>query len=199
MLGDTQTVGGQELRGDVRTECHRNTPLTDLSPLVYAGVCPQEIAHDALLGWFTQSIHLSDILQFNPILSEEATMAHHHLPIDNIAQRQVAEQLGECIVNLSTILCLDLPLKTIDHINLLSLMVSSGKVQEIMVACLPCQESQHTFDRERPSIHEVTVEEVFIIYGWYSVHLEDVHEIVVLSMNVSADCDLLVVRYFIVY
>lgn len=82
-------------------------------------------------------------------------------------------------------------------IDLFSLVISSGHVQEVNIDTFPGYKSQHAFNREGASVHKVTIEEIFIFGGRDSIEFKNVDEIIVLTMNISTDCDLLLIFNFV--
>lgn len=117
-------------------------------------------------------------------------MADHHLLVEDVGKREVAEELGEGFVDSRIfVLGLDFSLEAIDHIHLLSLVVSSGHMQEILIGGLPGDQGEHALDGERASIDEVAVEQILVVDGGVAIDLEDVAEIVVLAVNIAANGD----------
>ena len=53
-------------------------------------------------------------------------------------------------------------------------------------AYLECKQQQESFDRVVATVHEVTHEEVVGV-GAFTAHLEELHEVLELSVNVSAN------------
>lgn len=66
-------------------------------------------------------------------------------------------------------------------------------MQEILIGALPGYQGKHAFHRKRTSVHEIAIEEVLVSDGWVTVEFEDVVEVVVLPVDVSADGDLLII------
>lgn len=56
------------------------------------------------------------------------------------------------------------------------------------------KESENALNTEGSSVDEVTVEQIWIRFRRKPVFIKNVHKIKELSMNVSADCELAVVR-----
>ncbi len=72
-------------------------------------------------------------------------------------------------------------------VDLFGLVVSSGHMQKVDVGAFPSNESEHALDRERPSIYKISVEEVLVVDSGVAVDVEDVHQVVVLTVDVSAN------------
>lgn len=58
------------------------------------------------------------------------------------------------------------------------------------------KQSENAFDTERSSINKVTVEQIWIGFRWKAVSFEDIHEVIELTVNVTAHCKLSVVGNF---
>ena len=72
-------------------------------------------------------------------------------------------------------------------------MISSAHEKVIWEADLPWQKSHYDLNWEGASIDEISIEQIWVLFGWASIYLENVEEIVVLAMNVSTDSDLFLV------
>lgn len=66
-------------------------------------------------------------------------------------------------------------------------------MKEIFVDTLPSNESHDTFDRERSSVNKISVEKIFIFRSWILIEFKNICQIIILAVNVSADCKLLLV------
>jgi hypothetical protein len=84
-------------------------------------------------------------------------------------------------------------------VDLFGLMVAPSEMQKLAISAFPGDQCQDALYRERASVYKIAIEEILVSEGWVAVDFEDVHEIVVLAMDISADCKLLLVLNFIVY
>ena len=115
-------------------------------------------------------------------------MADHNLFVDDVAQRQMAEQLGEGLIySWIFILGLNFTFEPVDMVDLLGFVVSSGEMQKVNIGTFPGNKSKHALNRKGPSIDKIAVEEILIFLCGVAVQFEDVVEIVVLTVDVTAD------------
>jgi len=127
-------------------------------------------------------------------------VADHDLFVDDIGQWKSAEELRERFIDSWIfILGLDFSFETVNVVDLLGLMVSSGHVQKVDVGALPGNEGEDALHRERSPVDKITIEKILVIHGWGPVDLENVNQIKVLPVNVSAYSDLLLVSDVIIY
>jgi len=68
-------------------------------------------------------------------------------------------------------------------------MVTTTHEEVLGVTNLPCEHHHNDFDREGTSVDEVTIEDVWVFFRRIAIQLKDVHQVVVLSMDVSTDRD----------
>lgn len=121
-------------------------------------------------------------------------MANHNSFIDNVSKRQRTEKLRKSFINsIILILSLHLSLKAINMVYLLSLMISTSHMQKINIRTLPSNQSQYTLHRKRPSINKVPIEQIFIAYRRILVQSENIHQVVVLTVNVPTNRNLLLI------
>lgn len=111
---------------DIRPKRHTHTPLTNLPAITRTGICPQQITHNALFRGLPHPIGLPNILQLHPILREYAAMADKHLLVDDVGQWELAEELGEGVVDFGAVFRLDFAFEAVDHVDGLRLVVAAG-------------------------------------------------------------------------
>ena len=75
-------------------------------------------------------------------------------------------------------------------------MIATGHVEVLRVKQLPAEQSDDAFDGEGTSVYEISVEEVGISLTGVAVDLKDIHQVVVLPVNVSADIELVLIGNF---
>ena len=90
-------------------------------------------------------------------------MTYHDLVVDDVTEWQMAEKNRKQIVRFYIIFGFDLALKAIHFIELFRLMVPSAHEEVLGEAHLPRQHQHDHLDRERASIDEITVEDVWIL------------------------------------
>ncbi len=99
---ETEVVVVEEALGDVRAKHDGDTAFAVLSaPEVFgSGISPQEVAHDALVGRLLVPVEAADLLQGDPVLLEEPSVAHKHLLVDHVGEGQRTEHLRKHLVRL---------------------------------------------------------------------------------------------------
>jgi len=71
-------------------------------------------------------------------------------------------------------------------------MIASSHVNAVWIVDLPRNQSQHDLNRERPSINEITIEQIRILSTRDSIEFEDIQQIIILTMDITANCQLLI-------
>lgn len=187
----SQPVVLKESLGDVWTEHDADSALRRMSSVGVTWVRPEQLDHDALVARLSLPVLFGDLAELDAIFGEEATVANHDLAVDHMAQRQVAEELREELVGLHVVLGLDFALEAVHLVQLLGLVVAAAHEKVLRVANFPGEHQHDDFDREGAAIDEITVENVWILLRGVPVQLENVHQVVVLAMDVAADRDFL--------
>ena len=116
-------------------------------------------------------------------------MSDHHFIIDYMAEWKHAEELGEEIVCFYVILLFHLSFKPVHLIQLLRLVVPSIHEEVLRIANFPSEHCHYYFNREGTSVYEVSVEYVRIFFRRTSVYFENVHQIIVLTVDIATDRD----------
>lgn len=116
-----------------------------------------------------------------------------------MADGKVAEQLRKQVVNLNIVLLLNFSFEPVHLVELLRLMVASTHKEMLRQAHLPCKQRHDDFHSKRSSVNEVSVEHVRVLLRRVPIQLENIEQIIVLPMDVTADCDLLEVVDLYVY
>lgn len=87
-------------------------------------------------------------------------------------------------------LSLNLSLESINHVDLSGLVVSSCHVKEVFINAFPSYQCHDAFDGEGSSVDKVSIKEVLIVLGGVLIEFEDVNQVIKLSVDVSANCEL---------
>jgi len=87
-----------------------------------------------------------------------------------------------------TILFETFVVKAIDLSDLSTFVVASNQCDAVRVAHLESKEEEEGFDRVEASIHKVSHEEIVGVRD-IGTNLEEFHEVIELSMDVSTDCN----------
>ena len=186
----TEIVIIEEALGYVGAEHHSDAALRHVPAVHVAGVGPEALDHDALVAGLPIAVCLLDVAQFDPILREEAPVADHDLAVDDVAQRQVAEELREEIVGLHVVLGLDFALEAVHFVELLSLVVTPTHEEMLWQTHFPSEQSHDYLYSERASVNEVSIEHIWVLLRGITVDFEYVQQVIVLPMNVATDCNL---------
>ena len=71
-------------------------------------------------------------------------------------------------------------------------MIASGHVDAVWIVNLPRNQCQHDLNWKRPSIDEITIEQIRILSTRDSIEFEDIQQIIILTMDITAHCQLLI-------
>lgn len=155
---------------------------------------PEDVAHCSFLWRLDESINFLDVLCSDAVFTRKAAVTDHNFFVEDIGKWKRTEELRESFIDPNIlVLCLNFSLKPVNMVHLLGLMISSSHMQEVFIGALPSNEREHALDRERTSIYEISIEEVLVSNSWKSIEFEDVVEIVVLTMDISADGDFFII------
>mmetsp|Transcript_92004 Transcript_92004/g.259949 ORF Transcript_92004/g.259949 Transcript_92004/m.259949 type:complete len:302 (-) Transcript_92004:458-1363(-) len=187
---ELQIVFLEEIFGDVLAEGDAHTAFRRHAAPASLGVAPQHLGHQTLVRRLTVPIHLPDGIQSNIVLREKAPVDHEDLSIDHVAQRQQTERFAEHLVEVRIILLGHFALKPIELVHVPCFVIASRQVQVVRVAQFPCEKREDHLHGKGASIHEVAVEEIWVVLRGDAIDLENVQEIVKLPMYVATNCDL---------
>lgn len=73
------------------------------------------------------------------------------------------EEVSEKFHSLTVILVNDFTFETVHLVHVFGFVVTSGEMHNIGVVNLPSNESEDTFNGERTSVDEITIEEIRIL------------------------------------
>ena len=79
-----------------------------------------------------------------------------------MTQREVVENLGEQLRHFLTIFAFDFAFKPVHLVHHITFMVSSRQVEVIWIEQLKTEQREDRLNRERASIHKVTIKELKI-------------------------------------
>jgi hypothetical protein len=118
----------------------------------------------------------------------EATVHGKNLLVDDSGDRKAVEAIGECFPQLDIVATLALVVEAIDSVDRGALVVTSEDEEVFGVLDLVGKEQANGLKRLLTSVDVVTEEEVVGLRREATV-LEESEEIVVLSMDITADLD----------
>ena len=107
-----------------------------------------------------------------------------------MAQWQHAEKLGEEIIGLHVVLLPHFALEAVHFVELLSLVVTPTHEEMLWQTHFPSEQSHDDLHSERASVNEVSIEHIWVLLRGITVDFEYVQQVIVLPMNITADCNL---------
>ena len=122
-------------------------------------------------------------------------MNNKYLSVDAVSYGQEAEQLREKLVSLDIVLVLDFTFETVHLIQISWFMIAPSHEEMARIQGLPGQQANDDFDGEGTSVNEISIEQIGVSLRGVAIDLEDIHQIVVLSVNITTDSDFLVLRH----
>ena len=72
-------------------------------------------------------------------------------------------------------------------------------MKDVFVHTFPSNESHNAFNRERSTVDKITIKKIFIVDIWISIDLKDIHDIVVLAMDISTNSYFFLILNFVLY
>jgi len=120
-------------------------------------------------------------------------MCDEHFGIYAVTQWEVLEQLVEKVINFKIIFGLSFSLKSIEFIQVFGLVIASTHEEVIWQAHLPREHRTNNLTGETATINEVTVEKIWVFLRRNTIDGENVEQIIVLSMDITANCDFLLI------
>lgn len=107
--------------------------------------------------------------------------------VEDVAEREPVEGVRKEVHGLVAVLGDDFPFEPVELVHVPAFVVASVHEEAVRVHELVDVEREDTLDRKRASVNEISVEEIRFLRGRFSVELEDVEQVVVLAVDVSAD------------
>lgn len=115
-------------------------------------------------------------------------MDAQELLVHDCGKGKSAERVHAGLVDLLGVLVLALKLKSKVISQMSALVISAKEPECVWIPDLQRPEVEHTFDTEVPSINIISKEEVSRLC-WISTDFKELHQIIVLAVNISADSD----------
>lgn len=137
------------------------------------------------IGWRHGSAHISNVVECVELRAQTAVDTQELL-VHDCSQRQGAERLHAGLVHDLGVLVLALELEGEVVCQVTAFVVSSEQPQGLGVVDLQRPEVQDALDAEVATVDVVAQEEVSRL-GRVAPDLEELHEIVVLAVHVTAD------------
>mmetsp|Transcript_61071 Transcript_61071/g.158536 ORF Transcript_61071/g.158536 Transcript_61071/m.158536 type:complete len:391 (+) Transcript_61071:340-1512(+) len=181
-----EVVGLQEILSHVPAERDPDAALRRCAAEARLGIAPQQLGHQAFVGWLTVAVDLPDLVQRHAVARKQTSMHNKNLAVDAMAQGQYTERLAKELVEVLVVLLGDLALETVELVHVSRLVVASGEIDAGGAKQFPREHNQYYLNRERSTVHEIPVEDVRVVLCGIPVDLPDVQKIVILPMDVSA-------------
>lgn len=121
-------------------------------------------------------------------LWRQTTVNAQELLVHNSSQWQGTEGLHTRLVNILRILVLTFQLEGKVIGQMATLVVTTEQPQAVWIPNLQRPQVKHTLDGEVASVDVVSQEQISGI-GWVTTDLEQLHQIIVLAVNISTDGD----------
>ena len=80
-----QTVGGQEIFGDILAESDADTTLTRSAARAFLRIGPQHLAEQAVILGLALAVGFADVVEGDAILGEQTAMHNEDLVVDHVA------------------------------------------------------------------------------------------------------------------
>lgn len=167
-----------------------------MSAILIARIAPEGLAEDALIAGLLEPRSVLDVLQRDAVFREKPAVRNVNFRVDAMREGQLAEKIAEEIVGLSIVLVLDFSLESVDFVQILTFVVAARHEKVLRVRNFCSQQRDDDFARERSSVDEVAVEQVNVLLWRLTVEIENIHEIIVLTVDISAYCDFFIIRDF---
>ena len=120
-------------------------------------------------------------------LGKETSVHDQDSAIDAMTQRQPIVQVGKEIDHLIGVFSFDLSFEAVHFVHVLALVVAARHEKVVGIQEFVAEQDENALDRERTAVHKVSVEQVGILFRRLTIQLENVHQVVILAMNISTD------------
>mmetsp|Transcript_63926 Transcript_63926/g.105507 ORF Transcript_63926/g.105507 Transcript_63926/m.105507 type:complete len:253 (-) Transcript_63926:488-1246(-) len=191
-----EAVGFQELLRHVWTKGNPNTTFIGMPASDWRGVGPQHLTHQPFVGNVSVAVDLANIVQRDSVLAKQPAVNTEHSIINDVAQWEPIENLREQCKAFLVQFVLDFAFKTVHFVQIPALVVSSAHEEVVGQQDLPTQQHQNTLQTEGASVHEVAVEKVWILLTGKPIEVfKDIHQIIILPVDVSTNSNGLVIRH----
>lgn len=132
---------------------------------------------------------LNYLIESHIITGKEPAMNDKNLVHNQVPQWQRVKDFCEELKSQVRVLGLDFTFESIDFVHGNRLVISTGHVQRVWIQEFETEENQNALYRERAAVDKVSVEEVHVYWRREPILGKDVHEIVVLTVNISANSE----------
>lgn len=176
-----------ESLADVLTECVSSSSGAYSPSAAVVGVGPKQIAHRTLVRHLLYPVQCTDVIK-RVNAGRETSVKTEDLVVDERGKRQEVEQVCEVLPDVGVaVFAQALVVEAIHLGDLAGLVVATQDGDAAWVADLEGDEQSDGLDREVATVDVVTHEEVVGV-GIRASNLEQLHQVVELTVDVTAHC-----------
>lgn len=181
-MRNSQHADNTHLAKGVTGATRRDSPAT---PVI--GIGPEQIAHGTLVRNLLQAVEGPNVIQ-TVDRGTEASVQAEDLPVDECRQWQVVEQIREVLPNVGiAILAQALVVEAVHLCDLARLVVTAQDGDALAIANLQGHQKCHGLHGVVSTVHVVAHEQVVGVRR-LAAYPEELHEVVKLTVDISAHC-----------
>ena len=185
---EVEVVLVKELGDDVLAEGEGDAAVVLAPPVdVLVGVGPEQVAEEAGVGNVGRADDALDLIEAGE-LGGEATVGAEDLLVDDGRAREAVEAVGEGLPELDAEAALALVVEAVDAVDGGALVVAAEDEEVLGILDLVRQQETYCFQGLLAAV-DVVAEEYVVGLRRESAVFEKAEEVVVLSVNVTADLD----------
>lgn len=160
-----QSVLLAESLGHVGSELQPHSTLARSSSWCRLRICPEHLHHQSTLSglFLVVPVELSDVIQCDVVVREQASMKNEVLVADQRGQRQRAERFREELESALVVLGLAFTLKAIHSVHVVCLVIAAVQEHGFRVQPLVSVQQEGDFARPAASVNKVSVEQVRVV------------------------------------
>lgn len=138
-------------------------------------------------GWFAEAVYISEVVNSKKFRGE-STMYTEKLLVHDRCEREGAERLHASIIHTLGVLMFTFNFEGEVFGQTTALVISTEKEYRAWVVYFERPQIEYTLNAEISSIYVVSQKQISCRL-WASAFLEELHEVVILTVDVSTDCD----------
>lgn len=155
-----------------------------LVAVVLKRIGPEQVAHGPIGWWLFEPIKPAYVIE-RVYLGREAAVHAQKLLIHERGQWQAVERLHARVVHALCVLDLALLFECKVLGEMATLVVAAQQEERVRIEQLHGPQVEHAFDAEVAAVDVVAQEQVARV-GWRAAHFEQLHEVVELTVHVTA-------------
>ena len=149
-------------------------------------IAPQHLAELAAIGRLVEPVDLTQVVQGDAVPAEQTAVHHEDLRPEHDGEGQVLKHLLEEICEFHGVLRLDLTVEAVHLVHRRRLVVAANEVDAGRVHALVREQRHDHLGGVRPSVDEVSVEQIRVTRARVAVEVEDVAHVEELPVHVAA-------------